>query len=77
MVLHIGMAPGRSFFTLETCAHRDGYKRKDVNGETLEGDTFWKDKYDAPKILLSSFDTVDVLKRWKLGLKVRDTMDLS
>ena len=70
IILHIGMAPGRDFFTLETCAHRDGYKREDVFGETLEGDNFWKQKYDAPKILHTEFDTDDVWKRWKSGLEV-------
>lgn len=64
------MAPGRDFYTLETLAHRDGYGREDVYGETLEGDTFWKDEYHAPKTLHTEFDTKDVLKRWKSGLEV-------
>lgn len=65
IVLNIGMAPGRRFFTLETCAHRDGYNKKDVEGKTLVGDTFWKDTYKSPEILHSSFDTEDVWRRWK------------
>lgn len=75
IVLHLGMAPGRDFFTLETCAHRDGYRRKDALGELLEGD-YWKQKYDAPKILHTGFDTKDVLKRWKSGLEVSHSIPL-
>jgi pyrrolidone-carboxylate peptidase len=70
IVLHIGMAPGRDFYALETWAHRDGYKREDVNGETLDGDTFWKRKYGAPAMLQTGFDSEDVLRRWKLELAV-------
>lgn len=71
MVLHIGMAPGRKHFALETCAHQDGYTREDVYGETLEGDTFWRRKYDAPKTLHPEFVIEDVWRRWKAGLPVR------
>lgn len=71
IVLHIGMAPGRKFFTLETCAHRDGYHRPDVDGETLERDSFWQQKYDAPKTLHPDFDTDDVWRRWTSALEVR------
>ena len=65
------MAPGHYSFSLETCAHRDGYKRKDVDGETMEDDSLWKQKYDAPKTLHTGFDTKDVLQRWQSGLPVR------
>ena len=71
VVLHIGMAPGRKFFTLETCAHRDGYNRPDVDDETLEHDTFWQQEYDAPKTLHPDFDTDDVWRKWKTALMVR------
>lgn len=72
VVLNIGMAPGRSFFTLETCAHRDGYNKKDVEGRMLVGDTFWKDAYQSPEILHTSFDTEDVWRRWKSALSDED-----
>lgn len=71
IVLHIGMAPGRKFFALETCAHRDGYDRPDVKGETMEGDTLWTEKYHAPSTLRPDFDTEDVWQKWKSGLVVR------
>lgn len=72
IVLHIGMAPGRKFFALETCAHQDGYDTKDVKGETMEGDTLWTEKYRAPSTLRPDFDTEDVWRRWKSGLVNED-----
>ena len=34
IVLNIGLAPGRTFYALETQAHRDGYTSRDVYGHT-------------------------------------------
>jgi len=70
IILHIGMAAGRKFYTLETRAHRDGYKSKDVDGQTFEGDTFWEEEYGAPEILQSTFDAEDVWRRWKSDVMV-------
>ena len=64
-VLNIGMAPGRRFYSLETCGHRDGYNRNDVDAKTLTGDTFWQDTYKSPEVLHTTFDTEDVWRRWK------------
>ena len=72
IVLNIGMAPGRKFYTLETCAHRDGYNKPDVDGKTLQGDTHWEDTYGAPEILYTGFDTEDVWRRWKSGVMSED-----
>lgn len=68
IVLNIGLAPGRNFYTLETLAHRDGYNRKDEDGKTMEGDTFWRIELQAPEKLHTSFDVEDVWRRWKSGL---------
>ena len=68
IVLNIGLAPGRKFYTLETQAHRDGYNKKDEDGKTLEGDTFWQREYNAPERLHTSFNTEDVWRRWKSKL---------
>lgn len=72
VVLHIGMASGRAYYTLETRAPRDGYTAKDVDGETMSEDTLWKDEYRAPETLHTSFDTDDVWRRWKAGLPDED-----
>lgn len=37
-MIHIGMASGRKWYSIERRAHRDGYVMKDVDGEILEDD---------------------------------------
>jgi len=37
-MIHIGMASGRRYYSIERKAHREGYKMKDVDGEVLEDD---------------------------------------
>ncbi|KAL8908418.1 MAG: hypothetical protein Q9207_000837 [Kuettlingeria erythrocarpa] len=69
-ILHIGMAAPRKYYTMETCAHRDGYVAKDDAGETLEGDTYWRDEYKSPEVLRPGFDVDDVWRRWKSELMV-------
>ena len=75
VVLFVGLAQSREYFTLENLAHRDGYgkEKRDVDGETLEGDQFWKPKergeghdgFEAPTTLRTGFNCEEVLKRWK------------
>lgn len=72
VVLHIGLATRRDFYTLETCAHRDGYTKPDIDGQTLEDDPLWRDEYHAPEILCPTFDTADVWRRWKSKLIKED-----
>lgn len=71
LVLHIGMAPGRKYFTLEKRAHRDGYNAKDEDGDSLEDDTWFRDQFNAPELLTPGFDTDDLWRRWKSELLVR------
>ncbi|KAL8732926.1 MAG: hypothetical protein Q9181_003775 [Wetmoreana brouardii] len=78
LVLHIGMAAPRKYFTMETCAHRDGYIGGDEAGETMEGDDLWRHGYKSPETLNPGFDTEDVWKRWKeelMGVDVRPSND--
>lgn len=72
LVLNIGMAAKNQFYSLETCARRDGYVRKDVRGETMGNDLLWKDTYHAPETLEPTFDTVDISRRWKTSLPDED-----
>ena len=72
VVLHIGIASVRAYYTLETRAHRDGYTKTDINGETMSDDALWKDEYHSPDILHTSFNTDDVWRRWKAGLPDED-----
>lgn len=68
-ILHIGMAAGRDCYSLETRAHRDGYRIKDVD----EGDGFscgevtWK-REGLPDLLMTEWDEDEVLKRWDEGV---------
>lgn len=72
IVLHIGLAAGRTFFTLEQGSHARGYGRiPDVDGEKFsdaDGDAkFPNDIF--PSVLHTSFDTGDTLARWRENLE--------
>ncbi|KAK5273621.1 hypothetical protein LTR96_000221 [Exophiala xenobiotica] len=69
-ILHIGMAGGRDCYSLETRAHRDGYRIKDVdNGDGyLCGECRWK-KEGVPDVLYTGWDEGDVLRRWERGVE--------
>jgi len=60
------MAGGRDHYTLETIAHRDNYKIKDVDDRDggKEGEHVWK-KEGVPETLAVGWDEVDVLRRWE------------
>ena len=66
------MASPRKYYALEELAHRDSYTLPDVDGESLENDTFWRDQYHSPEILRPSFDIWDVWRRWKSELVDED-----
>jgi pyroglutamyl-peptidase len=71
IILHIGLAAGRNFFTLEQGAHGRGFdKIPDVDGERFPDSSaearFPSSKF--PGVLKTSFDTSDVLARWKANL---------
>jgi pyroglutamyl-peptidase len=71
IILHIGLAAGRSYFALETNSQGRGYaKIPDVDGQRFDDSTaerhFPTSKF--PKRLSTSFDTSDVLARWKANL---------
>ncbi|RMD42260.1 hypothetical protein DV735_g2896, partial [Chaetothyriales sp. CBS 134920] len=65
-IVHIGMAAGREHYTLETIAHRDDYKIKDVDERDgwKEGEYVWK-KEGIPGLLQVGWDEADVLARWQ------------
>ncbi|RMZ85702.1 hypothetical protein DV737_g457, partial [Chaetothyriales sp. CBS 132003] len=65
-IMHIGMAGGRDHYTLETMAHRDNYKIKDVDDRDgwKEGEYVWK-KEGIPEQLHVGWDEADVLARWE------------
>lgn len=69
-VLHIGMAGGRDCYSLETRAHRDGYRIKDVddNDGFSCGELVWK-RAGVPDCLPVHWDEDEVLRRWEHGVE--------
>lgn len=76
--IHIGMASGRSFYSVERRGHRDGYNMKDVDHQLLEDDERRKREGEdwvwsgMPEELLSSVDVDDVWKRWRAAMPMKD-----
>jgi hypothetical protein len=73
----MGMAAGRDYYALETRAHRDGYRIRDVDGRDgyLDGESRWRREVGAdgqilPDMLECGWEIEDVEHRWRseLGL---------
>jgi len=80
IILHIGLAAGRNFFALEQGAHGRGFdKIPDVDGgrfpDAEAEKRFPSSKY--PTALTTSFDTSDVLARWKANLSSASVEDVA
>jgi len=78
-IFHIGMAGGRDFYALETLAHRDGYRIRDVDGRDgyIDGEARWRAGGGpdmCPEVLDCGWDVEDVQARWReeLGLGIDD-----
>jgi len=72
--IHIGMASGRKFYSVERRGHRNGYMMRDVDNEFL-GDAERRKQeqekwiwHGLPEELLSSVDVDDVWRRWRTAL---------
>lgn len=69
LVLHIGMASGRTFYSMERYGHRDDYsKNKDLDGKMPlpdEGKTTFS---DCPSRMTTSLSYDDILVNWQRGL---------
>jgi len=65
------MAGGRDCYSLETRAHRDGYRIKDVDDSDgfSSGESVWK-KRGVPDMLFVGWDEEEVLRRWEKGVEV-------
>ena len=65
-IIHIGMAGGRDYYTLETLARRDGYKIKDVDDQEgwTVGERRWKSEH-LPETMWTGYNEDDVLARWR------------
>ncbi|KAK4574235.1 hypothetical protein LTR86_001996 [Recurvomyces mirabilis] len=70
LVLHIGMASGRAFYTAERYAHRDGYvKNKDLDGLVPPLDESEDLSKDCPERLETSLDFERLLQQWQYTIK--------
>ncbi|KAG9233660.1 pyroglutamyl peptidase-like protein type I [Amylocarpus encephaloides] len=77
-MVHIGMASGRKFYSVERRGHRDGYHGRDVDQKLLNdeerrfrGDDKWIWS-GMPEELLSSIAVDDVWRRWRTALPETD-----
>jgi pyrrolidone-carboxylate peptidase len=72
-IFHIGMAGGREHYTLETIAHRDGYKIRDVDDRDgwRDGEFEWK-REGVPEAIRVGWDPADVLGRWEGEVRRRE-----
>ncbi|KAF2648604.1 peptidase C15, pyroglutamyl peptidase I-like protein [Lophiostoma macrostomum CBS 122681] len=80
IILHIGLAAGREFFTLEKGAHGRGYdKIPDVDGGRFTDKAAEKlfPRSEFPPVLKTSFDVDDVLVRWRANLDPNITAQTS
>ena len=69
IVLFIGVAPGRTDYTLETCARRAGYEKEDADGHLIGPDAY-PDAAGAPDSLTTGVALASVWQRWREALKV-------
>jgi pyroglutamyl-peptidase len=81
-MIHVGMAGGRDFYSVERRGHRDGYVMGDVDGVVLgderrqrvdreEGNGGEKWVWEGcPEELETCVDLDDVWRRWRVALPV-------
>ena len=76
--VHIGMASGRKYYSVERRGHRDGYGMRDVDHELLGDEDKRKVQGEKwvwsgmPEELLTAANMEDVWQRWKAALPVGD-----
>ncbi|KPI35445.1 uncharacterized protein AB675_11678 [Cyphellophora attinorum] len=72
-IFHIGVAGGRTNYTLETVGHRDSYKIRDVDERDgwKAGEHAWK-KEGVPEKLHVGWDEEDVVERWASEVRSRE-----
>lgn len=69
LVLHIGMASGRHYYTVERYGHSGGYiKNKDLDGELPPLDDAEKRFGICPERIETSLDFHDVVSRWQSAI---------
>jgi pyroglutamyl-peptidase len=70
MVLHIGMASGRKYYSAERYGHRDGYiTNRDLDGQIPPDDEPEVRFGDCPRKMGTSLDFEDVVQRWRESIE--------
>ena len=70
LVLHIGMASGRDYYTAERYAHRDGYaKHKDLDGRVPPADEPEELFGDCPALVETGLHYERVLRDWQAAVQ--------
>lgn len=66
LILHIGIAGVRDYYSIETLAHRDSYVYTDVDDRLgyEDGEKRWKE-LQLPPILMPGIPTIKLLNGWK------------
>lgn len=68
-ILHIGMAAGRKYYSLESLAHRDGYEIMDIDGYIpIEEEEYWR-RMEYPEVLKPDLDVEKILGRWRSSVR--------
>ncbi|KAL9622880.1 MAG: hypothetical protein Q9160_002806 [Pyrenula sp. 1 TL-2023] len=68
-VLHIGMAAGRKYYSVESLAHRDGYEIVDIDGyRPVDEERYWRNA-GCPEVLEPDLDVEAILDRCKSQLE--------
>jgi pyrrolidone-carboxylate peptidase len=81
IILHIGLAAARNYYTLEQQSVRDGYLDKDVDDAYFSKHDAARLFSECPAVLRPTFDCADVLKRWRgnvsdcVGADIRSSND--
>jgi len=68
IILHMGAAVGRQYYTLEQQSFRDSFQGSDVDGKTPPEHTLQKLFKHCPAILKPTFDCQDIWRRWRRNL---------
>jgi len=65
IILHIGLAAARNYYTLEQQSVRDGYLQKDVDDAYFSQRDAARLFSECPAVLKPTFDCADVWRRWR------------
>lgn len=70
LVLHIGMASGRKYYSAERYAHRDDYgSHKDIDGQAPTSEEALELYGDCPALMTTSLDYETMVENWQSSVR--------